>query len=153
MWVSGDWRGGGCGFVEISVYGGHQRLCSRWRCGSQWLLGCGIDGWVMEIGDWVVGIDGWVVGFGDWVVESVIGLSVLVSGLWETSLAATSLDTKARVTILENILGIPTSGEQLFVCDRLDALSAETTVIWNEIFYQRDVVLICVEELAATLDA
>ena len=39
------------------------------------------------------------------------------------------------------------------MCDRLDALSAETTVIRNEISNQRDVVLIHVEELAATLDA
>ncbi|KAL4632766.1 hypothetical protein ACB092_04G074200 [Castanea dentata] len=31
-----------------------------------------------------------------------------------------SSDTKARVTILENILGVPKEGEQLFVCDRLD---------------------------------
>ena len=64
MWICGDWHGGGCGFgfVEISVCDGHRRLCSRLRCGSRWLLGCGIDGWVMEIDDWVVGIGGWVVG-------------------------------------------------------------------------------------------
>ena len=64
-----------------------------------------------------------------------------------------SSNTKARVTILENILRVPVKGEQLSVCDRLDALSAETTVIRNEISNQRDVVLIHVEELAATLDA
>ena len=64
-----------------------------------------------------------------------------------------SSDTKARVTVLENILRVPVKGEQLSVCDRLDALSAETTVIRNEISNQRDVVLIHVEELAATLDA
>ena len=64
-----------------------------------------------------------------------------------------SLDTKARVTILENILGVPAKGEQLSVCDRLDALSAKTVVIRNEIFDQRDVVLIRVEDLTATLDA
>ena len=64
-----------------------------------------------------------------------------------------SLDTKARVTILENILGVPTEGEQLSVCDRLDALSTKTVVIRNEISDQRDVVLIHVEDLAATLDA
>ena len=40
-----------------------------------------------------------------------------------------SSDTKARVTILENILRVPIKGEQLSVCDRLDALSTETTVI------------------------
>ena len=62
-------------------------------------------------------------------------------------------DTKARVTVLENILGVPTKGEQLSVCDKLDALSAKNSVIWNEIFDQRDVVLIRVEELAAALDA
>ena len=64
-----------------------------------------------------------------------------------------SLDTKARVTILENILGVPAKGEQLSVCDRLDALSAKTVVIRNEISDQRDVVLIRVEDLTATLDA
>ena len=62
-------------------------------------------------------------------------------------------DTKARVTVLENILGVPTKGEQLSVCDKLDALSVKNSVIWNEIFDQRDVVLILVEELAAALDA
>ena len=64
-----------------------------------------------------------------------------------------SLDTKTKVTVLENILGVPTEGEQLFVCDKLDALSAKTAMIWNEISDQMDVVLIRVEELAATLDA
>nr|POE59508.1 skp1-like protein 1b [Quercus suber] len=58
-----------------------------------------------------------------------------------------SSDTKARVTVLENILGVPAEGEQLTVCDRLDALSAETVVIRNEIFDQRDVVLIRVKKL------
>ena len=64
-----------------------------------------------------------------------------------------SLDTKARVTILENILGVPAKGEQLSMCDRLDALSAKTAVIRNENSDQRDVVLIRVEDLTATLDA
>ena len=64
-----------------------------------------------------------------------------------------SSDTKTRVTVLENILRVPAEGEQLSVCDRLDALSAETTVIRNEISDQRDVVLICVEELVAALDS
>ena len=45
-----------------------------------------------------------------------------------------SLDIKARMTVLENILGVPGEGEQLSVCDRLDALSAKIVVIWNEIF-------------------
>ena len=40
-----------------------------------------------------------------------------------------SSDTKARVTVLENILEVLAEGEQLSVCDRLDALSTETTVI------------------------
>ena len=62
-----------------------------------------------------------------------------------------SSDTKAGVTVLENILGVPAEREQLSVCDRLDALSAKTTVIRNEISNQRDVVLICVEKLVATL--
>ena len=57
------------------------------------------------------------------------------------------------MTVLENILGVPTKGEQLSVCDKLDALSVKNSVIWNEIFDQRDVVLIRVEELAAALDA
>ena len=64
-----------------------------------------------------------------------------------------SLDTKTRVTILEKILGVPTEGEQLSVCDRLDALVAETTVIRNEISDQRDFMLIHVKEFATTLDA
>ena len=55
--------------------------------------------------------------------------------------------------VLENILGVPTEGEQLSVCNRLDALFAETSVIRNEISDQRDVVLIRVEEFAAALDA
>ena len=53
--------------------------------------------------------------------------------------------------VLENILGVPTEGEQLSVCNRLDALFAETSVIRNEISDQRDVVLIHVEEFAAAL--
>ena len=64
-----------------------------------------------------------------------------------------SSNTKVRVTVLEKILGVPAEGEQLSVCDKLDALSAETSVIWNEISVQRDVVLIRVEELFAALDA
>ena len=63
-----------------------------------------------------------------------------------------SSDTKARVIVLENILEFPAEGEQLSVCDRLDALFAETAVIQNDISDQRDVVLIHVEELAAALD-
>ena len=63
-----------------------------------------------------------------------------------------SSDTKARVTVLENILEVLAEGEQLSVCDRLDALFAETAVIQNDISDQRDVVLIHVEELAAALD-
>ena len=44
--------------MEISVYGGHRRLCSRLRCGSRLLLGCGID-------------------------ESMVGLWDLVARLWD----------------------------------------------------------------------
>ncbi|KAL4652048.1 hypothetical protein ACB092_01G204800 [Castanea dentata] len=39
-----------------------------------------------------------------------------------------SSDTKARVTVLENILRVPRKGEQLSVCDRLDVVSAKTIV-------------------------
>ena len=62
-----------------------------------------------------------------------------------------SSDTKARVTVMENILGVPAKGEQVFVCDILDTLSVEIAMIQNEIFDQRDVVLIRVEELAVAL--
>ena len=55
--------------------------------------------------------------------------------------------------VLETILGVPTKGEQLSVCVRLEAFSAETSVMWNEIFEQRDVMLIHVEELVVALDA
>ena len=61
-------------------------------------------------------------------------------------------DTKARMSVLETILGVPTKGEQLFVCDGMDALSAETLVIRNELSEQMDVVLIHVEELVAAWD-
>ena len=44
-----------------------------------------------------------------------------------------SLNIKARMTILENILGVLAEGKQLSVCDRLDALFAKIAVIWNEI--------------------
>jgi len=44
-----------------------------------------------------------------------------------------SSDTKVRVTILENILGVPAEGEQLSMCDRLNALSIKDSVIRNEI--------------------
>ena len=64
-----------------------------------------------------------------------------------------SSDTKARVTVLENILGVSTKGEQLSVRDRLDTLFAGTSVIQSEISNQRDVVLICVEKLVVVLDA
>ena len=65
---------------------------------------------------------------------------------------AISSNTKARVAVLETILRISAEGEQLFVCDRLDALSTETLAVRNELSEQRDVVLIRVEELATTLD-
>ena len=64
-----------------------------------------------------------------------------------------SSDTKTRVTVLETILGVSTEGEQLSVCDKLDALSAENSMIRNEPSKQRDVVLIRVEELATAWDA
>ena len=69
------------------------------------------------------------------------------------STVAMSLDTKARVTVLENILEVPREGEQLFVCDRLDAVSAETAVVRNDLAEQRELVLNRVEELVAALDA
>ena len=64
-----------------------------------------------------------------------------------------SSNTKARVTILDTIFGVPAKGEQFSVYDRLDVLFAKTSMIRNELTEKRDVVLICVEELAATLDA
>ena len=73
VWVCGDRRGGGCLFVEISVCGGHRRLWSRLRCGSRWLLGCGIDESMVGLWKSVIGL---------W--DSVTGLSVSVTGLWET---------------------------------------------------------------------
>nr|POF24767.1 hypothetical protein CFP56_54555 [Quercus suber] len=63
-----------------------------------------------------------------------------------------SLDTKTRVTVLENILGVPREGEQLSMCDRLEALSIETTLVRNDLVEQRDIVLLRVEELAIELD-
>ena len=44
-----------------------------------------------------------------------------------------SSDTKARLTVVENILGVPADGEQLSVCDRLGAVSAETAVVRNDL--------------------
>ncbi|KAF3945925.1 hypothetical protein CMV_027750 [Castanea mollissima] len=64
-----------------------------------------------------------------------------------------SSDTKARVTVLETIPRVPAEGEKLSMCDKLDTLFAETAMVRNELTEQRDVVLICVEELAAALDA
>ena len=63
-----------------------------------------------------------------------------------------SSGTKARVTVLENILEVPRKGEQLSVCDRLDAVSVETIVVRNDLAKQRELVLNRVEELAAALD-
>ena len=64
-----------------------------------------------------------------------------------------SSNSKARVTVVKKILRVPAEGEQLFMCNKLDALFTKSYVIWNEISNQRDVVLIHVEELAAALDA
>ena len=64
-----------------------------------------------------------------------------------------SSDSKARVTVVKKILGVPAEGEQLSMCDKLDALFTKSSVIWNEISNQRDVMLIHVKELAAALDA
>ena len=63
-----------------------------------------------------------------------------------------SLNTKTRVIVLKNILGVPKEGEQLSVCDKLKAVSAETAAVGNDLAEQRDIVLTHVEELAATLD-
>ena len=54
------------------------------------------------------------------------------------------------MTVLENILEVPREGEQLSVCDRLDAVSAETIVMRNDLAKQ--LVLNRVEELAVALD-
>ena len=70
VWVCGDRRDGGCLFVEISICGGDRRLWSRVRCGSRWLLGCGIDELVVGLWKSVTGL---------W--ESVFGLWDSVSGL------------------------------------------------------------------------
>ena len=43
-----------------------------------------------------------------------------------------SSDSKARLTILETILEVQAEGEQLSMCDRLDVLSVETSVVRNE---------------------
>ena len=50
-------------------------------------------------------------------------------------------------------MGIPADGEEVFVCDRLGAVSAETTVVRNDLAKQRELVLNRVEELAAAMDA
>nr|POE60653.1 hypothetical protein CFP56_76361 [Quercus suber] len=63
-----------------------------------------------------------------------------------------SSDTKARVTVLEIIVGVPAKGEELSVCDRLDAVSAETTAVRNDLAEQKELVLNRVEELAAVMD-
>ena len=63
-----------------------------------------------------------------------------------------SLNTKTMVIVLENILGVPREGEQLSVCDKLKAVSAETAAVRNDLAEQRDMVLTCVEELATALD-
>ena len=70
VWVYGDERGGRCLIVEISICGGHRRLWSRLRCGSLWLLGCGIDESVVRLWKSMTGL---------W--ESVTGLWDSVSGL------------------------------------------------------------------------
>ena len=54
---------------------------------------------------------------------------------------------------MENILGVPADGEEVSVCDRLVAVSAETAVVRNDLAEQRELVLNRVEELAAAMDA
>lgn len=44
-----------------------------------------------------------------------------------------SSDTKARVTVLETIVGVPIEGEQLSICDMLDAVSTKTTAVRNDL--------------------
>ena len=63
-----------------------------------------------------------------------------------------SSDTKAKVIVLENILGVPREGEQLSVCDKLEVVSVEIAVVRNDLAEQRDIVLTHVEELAVALD-
>jgi len=67
-------------------------------------------------------------------------------------MAVMFLDTKVRVTVLETILGVPTKREQLSVCDKFEALAAETLVVRNELTKQRSVILMRVEELDTTLE-
>nr|POF11836.1 nudix hydrolase 23, chloroplastic [Quercus suber] len=69
------------------------------------------------------------------------------------SQVAMSSDTKARVTVLETIVGVPADGEQISLCDRLDTVSAETTAVRNDLAEQRELVLNRVEELAVVMDA
>jgi len=69
------------------------------------------------------------------------------------SQVAMSSDMKARLTVVETILGVPADGEQLFVCDRLGAVSIETAVVRNDLVEQRELVLNRVEELAAAIGA
>ena len=57
--------------MEISVGGGHRCLCSRLRCGSRWLLGCGIN--ESMVGLWKSVTRLW---------ESMAGLWDSVTGLW-----------------------------------------------------------------------
>ena len=64
-------RRGGCLFVEIDIYGGHRPLWSRLRCGSRWLLDCGIDESMVGLWKSVTGL---------W--ESMAGLWDSVTGLW-----------------------------------------------------------------------
>ena len=44
-----------------------------------------------------------------------------------------SSDIKARLTVVEIILGVPVNGEQLSVCDKLGAVSVETAVVRNDL--------------------
>ena len=69
------------------------------------------------------------------------------------SQVAMSSDMKARLTVVETILGVPIDGEQLFVCDKLGAVFAETAVVRNDLAEHRELVVNCVEELAAAMDA
>ena len=74
--------------MEISECGGHVRLWLRLRlrlrCGSRWLLGRGIDEWVVKLWESVTGLWETVSGFGFWWVIRWWSLVCLVveSGLF-----------------------------------------------------------------------
>nr|POE66741.1 elongation factor p [Quercus suber] len=87
------------------------------------------------------------------ICYQIVGTGSGNKGFTCKSQVAMSSDTKARVTVLETIVGVPAEGEQISLCDRLDTVSAETTTVQNDLAEQRELVLNRVEELATVMDA